>query len=80
MLHIFLFQALLLIEVHRSVSSCEVKPNEITGIIVDEAYRLHSEIGPGLLESVYEVRYVIASKQEAFGFGARFPCRFASTE
>ncbi len=29
--------------------------NEISGIIVDEAYKLHSELGPGLLESVYEV-------------------------
>jgi GxxExxY protein len=29
--------------------------NQITEIIVDEAYKLHSEVGPGLLESVYEV-------------------------
>ena len=29
--------------------------NEISGIIVDEAYKLHAEVGPGLLESVYEV-------------------------
>ena len=29
--------------------------NEITGIIVDEAYKLHLELGPGLLESVYEI-------------------------
>jgi GxxExxY protein len=28
--------------------------DRITGIIVDEAYRLHTRIGPGLLESVYE--------------------------
>jgi GxxExxY protein len=28
--------------------------NEISGIVVDEAYRLHAEVGPGLLESVYE--------------------------
>lgn len=28
--------------------------NEITGQIVDAAYRLHSRLGPGLLESVYE--------------------------
>jgi GxxExxY protein len=27
---------------------------ELTGIIVDTAYRLHTRIGPGLLESVYE--------------------------
>lgn len=29
--------------------------NEVSGAIVDEAYKLHSELGPGLLESVYEV-------------------------
>jgi iron complex transport system substrate-binding protein len=29
--------------------------DEITGIIVDEAMKLHRGLGPGLLESVYEV-------------------------
>jgi GxxExxY protein len=28
--------------------------NKITGSIVDAAYRIHEEAGPGLLESVYE--------------------------
>lgn len=28
--------------------------NEISKIIVDTAYKIHSELGPGLLESVYE--------------------------
>jgi GxxExxY protein len=28
--------------------------NKITGLIVDAAYRIHEEAGPGLLESVYE--------------------------
>lgn len=28
--------------------------NEVTGEIVDAAYKLHVELGPGLLESVYE--------------------------
>ena len=28
---------------------------EISGIVVDCAFRLHNELGPGLLESVYEV-------------------------
>ena len=28
--------------------------NDISGIIVDAAYKLHSALGPGLLESVYE--------------------------
>lgn len=29
--------------------------NQITGIIVDEAMQIHMDLGPGLLESVYEV-------------------------
>jgi iron complex transport system substrate-binding protein len=29
--------------------------NEITAIIVNEAYQIHREIGPGLFESVYEL-------------------------
>lgn len=28
--------------------------NEITGIIIEEAIYIHKELGPGLLESVYE--------------------------
>ena len=28
--------------------------NEISGIIVSTSFRIHSELGPGLLESVYE--------------------------
>ena len=29
--------------------------NEIAKIIVDSAYKIHNELGPGLFESVYEV-------------------------
>jgi iron complex transport system substrate-binding protein len=29
--------------------------NELTGAIVDAAYRIHAEVGPGLFESVYEL-------------------------
>ena len=28
--------------------------NEIARIVVDSAYKIHSTLGPGLLESVYE--------------------------
>lgn len=28
--------------------------NELSGIIVNTSFRIHSELGPGLLESVYE--------------------------
>ncbi len=30
-------------------------PNEITAQIVDAAYKIHTQLGPGLLETVYEV-------------------------
>ena len=32
-----------------------LKPNEISGQIVDAAYRIHNALGPGLLESLYSV-------------------------
>src|SRR5690242_17781214 len=32
----------------------EISVDEITGQIVDAAFRLHSKLGPGLLETVYE--------------------------
>ena len=32
----------------------DARNEELTGIIVDTAYRLHTRLGPGLLESVYE--------------------------
>ena len=31
-----------------------METNKITGAIVDAAYRMHEELGPGLFESVYE--------------------------
>ena len=31
-----------------------MNPNQITGIIVDAAMKVHTTLGPGLLESVYE--------------------------
>ena len=31
-----------------------MKINEISGVIVDAAFKIHSTLGPGLLESVYE--------------------------
>ena len=32
-----------------------MKENEVASIVVDTCYKIHSRIGPGLLESVYEV-------------------------
>ena len=31
-----------------------MRTNEITGIVIDSAMRVHSALGPGLLEKVYE--------------------------
>lgn len=39
--------------------------NVVTGGIVDAAYRIHSRIGPGLLESVYEM--ILARELERRG-------------
>jgi iron complex transport system substrate-binding protein len=40
--------------------------DEITGAIIDSAVKLHRDLGPGLLESVYEV--VLARMLERRGF------------
>ncbi len=39
--------------------------NDITGAIVDAALQIHRDMGPGLLESVYEA--VLAKKLESRG-------------
>jgi GxxExxY protein len=43
--------------------------DEITGAIVDTSLRIHRELGPGLLESVYEA--VLASALERRGLTVR---------
>jgi GxxExxY protein len=43
--------------------------NKITGAVVDTAYRIHEEVGPGLLESVYEL--VLADMLVSKGFGVQ---------
>jgi GxxExxY protein len=45
-----------------------VTENEISKQIVDYAYRIHTALGPGLLESVYEV--VLAHELESRGLRA----------
>ncbi|MBL7205703.1 MAG: hypothetical protein ISS63_15460 [Desulfobacteraceae bacterium] len=53
--------------------------NEIAKIVVDAAYHLHRRLGPGLLESVYEV--ILACALNIRGrmvfFGLRIGCRFS---
>jgi GxxExxY protein len=39
--------------------------NEVTGVILNEAIRVHRELGPGLLESVYEA--VLAKRLQQRG-------------
>jgi iron complex transport system substrate-binding protein len=46
----------------------ELPLNRITGEIVDAAYKLHTALGPGLLESVYEA--VLARDLERRGLKA----------
>ena len=61
--------------------------DEITGDVLDVALRLHRELGPGLLESVYET--LLARRLQSFGYdvvsqqlisaefeGARFEAAF----
>ena len=40
--------------------------DDITGAVIDEAMKIHRELGPGLLESVYEV--ILARQLERHGF------------
>jgi len=42
---------------------------ELSAIVVDCGYRLHVEVGPGLLESVYEA--VLAKMLEGHGLRVR---------
>jgi GxxExxY protein len=46
-----------------------MKENEIARIVVDACYRLHRELGPGLLESVYQS--VLARELETRGLRVR---------
>jgi GxxExxY protein len=43
--------------------------NKITGAIVDTAFRIHEEVGPGLFESVYEL--VLADMLLSRGFSVQ---------
>jgi GxxExxY protein len=55
---------------HGGAEHAEGKPvkelDEVTGAIVDAAMKIHMELGPGLLESVYEA--VLARTLERRGF------------
>ncbi|HEU4455345.1 MAG TPA: GxxExxY protein, partial [Longimicrobium sp.] len=50
--------------------------NVITGEIVDAAYRLHTRLGPGLLESVYEAVLARALEQRGLTVERQKPISF----
>ncbi len=43
----------------------DLEIDEVTGQVVDAAFKLHTQLGPGLLESVYEL--VLVREQERRG-------------
>ena len=56
-------------EVSREGAKARREPEELSAIVVDCAYHLHVEVGPGLLESVYEV--VLARMLQDRGLAVR---------
>ena len=53
----------------RRKEEASMTENEIATIIVDSAYRVHTQLGPGLLESVYET--AMAHELTKRGMGIR---------
>lgn len=47
--------------------------NEISGEIVDAAYKIHTSLGPGLLESVYEAVMAHELKKKGLHFVRQHP-------
>jgi iron complex transport system substrate-binding protein len=50
--------------------------DDITGAVVDSALKIHKEMGPGLLESVYEVVLARALEKRGFQVERQKPIRF----
>ena len=50
--------------------------DDITGAIIDAAIQIHRDLGPGLLESVYEA--VLCRALEKRGSALNAKCRFVS--
>jgi iron complex transport system substrate-binding protein len=61
-------------EMHAGVEMHEL--DDITGAIIDSAMKIHKELGPGLLESVYEVVLARALEGRAFHVERQKPIRF----
>ncbi|MEN4011683.1 MAG: GxxExxY protein [Chloroflexota bacterium] len=47
--------------------------NEIARIVVDAAYKIHTRIGPGLLESAYQALMVHELRQRGLQVGCEIP-------
>lgn len=56
-----------------STEDTEKGLNEISGTIVDVAFHVHRELGPGLLESVYEIILTDALRQRGLTVGRQVP-------
>jgi iron complex transport system substrate-binding protein len=54
--------------------------DDITGAIVDASVRLHQDLGPGLLESVYEAVLARVLEQRGFQVERQKPIRFEYQE
>jgi iron complex transport system substrate-binding protein len=50
--------------------------DNITGAIIDEAIKIHKQLGPGLLESVYEVVLARLLERRGFRVERQKPIRF----
>ena len=66
---------------HPPFSACSATPrdlhlDDITGAIVDSAIKLHIDLGPGLLESVYEIVLARALARRGFQVERQKPIRF----
>jgi len=66
-------------ESHRATEdteSSESPLDEITGAIVDAAFKLHTGLGPGLLESVYEAILARDLARRGFRVERQYPVSF----
>lgn len=50
--------------------------NDIAKVVVDAAFHLHQDLGPGLLESVYETLLARALESRGLGIERQKPIRF----
>jgi iron complex transport system substrate-binding protein len=51
----------------------DVEINELTGVIVNAAFQIHQEAGPGLLESVYEILLADSLASHGIPFARQAP-------